>query len=77
MTIRKAKTVCLCNGVTAGEILKILKKGARDLNDVKKFTLASASCGKCKVEVETVINHYFAGKTPEIQKSINFKNQQQ
>jgi nitrite reductase (NADH) large subunit len=72
MTLRKSKTVCLCNGVTAGEILKILKKGARDINDVKKFTLASASCGRCKVEVEAVMAHYFSNKSSDIQQNMDF-----
>ena len=40
--------ICNCNSVTRGEIIKaILEKGARTLDDVKRLTGASTSCGSC------------------------------
>lgn len=72
MVIQKNKTICICNGVTEKEISQVLKKGARDLEDVKKFTLASSSCGRCKTEVEAILNRHFANKEPDLQQNINF-----
>jgi NAD(P)H-nitrite reductase large subunit len=74
MSVKKSKLICLCNGVSEKEILSILKRGARDLEDVKKFTLAASGCGRCKAETEAVIKHYFSGKAPETQQMLNFKN---
>lgn len=64
--------VCICNGVTENEILRILKRGARDLGDVKKITLASSSCGRCKSEIEAVMARYLSSKTPDLQQNIDF-----
>ena len=72
MAIRKNKLVCLCNGVTETAILRILKKGARDINDVRKFTLASSGCGKCKGEIEAIMEHYFRNKISDLQQNIDF-----
>jgi NAD(P)H-nitrite reductase large subunit len=74
MNYKKAKIVCLCNGVTEKEILKILKLGARDLEEVRQFTLASTGCGKCKGEIKTIMEQYFLDKTPDYQGRINFEN---
>ncbi len=72
MAIRKNKLVCLCNGVTETAILSILKKGARDIDEVRKFTLASSGCGKCKGEIEAIMKHYFTNKTVDLQQNIDF-----
>jgi bacterioferritin-associated ferredoxin len=40
--------VCGCNGVTKGSICKAIKdKGLFTLDEVRKHTKASASCGSC------------------------------
>ena len=75
MNFRKSRTVCLCNGVTEREILKILKLGAMDLEEVKQFTLASTGCGKCRGEIKALIDHYFSDKTPDLQGRIDFGKQ--
>lgn len=72
MALKKNRTICLCNGVTEKDILRILKKGARDLGDVKKFTLASASCGRCKVEVEAIITRFSLSHNSDLQQYIDF-----
>jgi len=74
MTVKKTKLVCLCNGVSDKDILGILKRGARDLDEVKKLTLATSGCGRCKGETEAIIHHYFSGKAPDSQQRLNFKN---
>ena len=48
--------VCGCNGVTKGAICKAIKeKGLFTLDEVKKHTKASASCGSCTGLVEQII----------------------
>jgi len=48
--------VCGCNGITKGSICKAIKdKGLFTLEDVRKHTKASASCGSCTGLVEQII----------------------
>lgn len=48
--------VCGCNGATKGAICKAIKdKGLFTLDDVRKHTKASASCGSCTGLVEQII----------------------
>ena len=48
--------VCGCNGVTKGAICKAIKdKGLFTLDDVRKQTKASASCGSCTGLVEQIL----------------------
>lgn len=48
--------VCGCNGVCKGTIVKAIKeKGLFTLEDVRKHTKASASCGSCTGLVEQII----------------------
>jgi len=51
-----ADEVCGCNGVSKGTICKAIKdKGLFTLDDVRKHTKASASCGSCTGLVEQII----------------------
>jgi nitrite reductase (NADH) large subunit len=48
--------VCGCNGVTKGSICKAIReKGLFTLDEVKKHTKASASCGSCTGLVEQIL----------------------
>ncbi len=48
--------VCGCNGVTKGVIVKAIKeKGLFTLDEVRKHTKASASCGSCTGLVEQIL----------------------
>lgn len=48
--------VCGCNGVTKGTICKIIRdKGLTTLDEVRKHTKASASCGSCTGLVEQIL----------------------
>jgi bacterioferritin-associated ferredoxin len=69
---RRNKIVCICNGVAEKEILKLLKQGARDFEDIKKFTLASTSCGKCRREIESIVYQFFANNKNDTQQKIIF-----
>jgi nitrite reductase (NADH) large subunit len=55
-TMKDSDEVCGCNGVTKGTICKAIKeKGLFTLEEVKKHTKASASCGSCTGLVEQLL----------------------
>src|SRR5574340_288593 len=54
--------VCGCNGVCKGTIVKAIKEqGLFTLNDVRKHTKASASCGSCTGLVEQILASTLGG----------------
>jgi nitrite reductase (NADH) large subunit len=59
--------VCGCNGVTKGSICKAIKeKGLFTLDDVRKHTKASSSCGSCTGLVEQILASTVGGAyTPQ------------
>ena len=59
--------VCGCNGVCKGTIVKAIKeKGLFTLEDVRKHTKASASCGSCTGLVEQILASTIGGAyTPQ------------
>ncbi len=60
--------VCGCNGVCKGTIVKAIKeKGLFTLEDVRKNTKASASCGSCTGLVEQILASTVGGAyTPQL-----------
>ena len=57
-----AAEVCGCNGVCKGTIVKAIKeKGLFTLEDVRKHTKASSSCGSCTGLVEQIISSTIGG----------------
>ncbi len=55
-SMQDSDEVCGCNGVTKGSICKAIKeKGLFTLEEVRKHTKASASCGSCTGLVEQII----------------------
>ena len=54
--LRDGKEVCGCNGVCKGDIVKAIReKGLFTLEDVRRHTKASASCGSCTGLVEQIL----------------------
>ncbi len=54
--------VCGCNGVSKGAIVKAIKeKGLFSLDDVKKHTKASSSCGSCAGLCEQILSATIGG----------------
>jgi nitrite reductase (NADH) large subunit len=47
--------ICGCNGVCKGSIVTAIEAGAATLDDVRAKTKASASCGSCTGQVETLL----------------------
>ena len=62
--------VCGCNGVCKGTIVKSIKeKGLFTLEDVRKHTKASASCGSCTGLVEQILMFTAGGDYSQATKS--------
>ncbi|MBI3523893.1 MAG: NAD(P)/FAD-dependent oxidoreductase [Betaproteobacteria bacterium] len=54
--------VCGCNGVSKGTIVKAIKeKGLFTLDDIKKYTKASSSCGSCTGLCEQILSSTIGG----------------
>ena len=50
--------VCSCNGVTKGTIMQaIQEQGLQTVDEVKKCTKASSSCGSCKTMVSSILDY--------------------
>ncbi|SEH13954.1 assimilatory nitrite reductase (NAD(P)H) large subunit precursor [Sphingopyxis sp. YR583] len=47
--------ICGCNGVTKGQVISCIAKGARSLDAVRGTCKASASCGSCTGLVENLL----------------------
>ncbi|MFN4357630.1 nitrite reductase large subunit NirB [Sphingopyxis alaskensis] len=47
--------ICGCNGVTKGQVVSCIAKGAHSLDAVRSTCKASASCGSCTGLVETLL----------------------
>jgi bacterioferritin-associated ferredoxin len=67
------RLVCLCNHVSADEILKILRAGALSTSDVQKFTLAGTGCTRCVREIEDIVEKYFVTRKMDPQLRIKFE----
>ncbi len=49
------KLVCVCNFVPEREIRLAIDKGAADLEDIKHYTSAGTSCGRCHPAIENIL----------------------
>jgi nitrite reductase (NADH) large subunit len=50
--------VCSCNGVTKGTIMQAIEEqGLQTVDEVKKCTKASSSCGSCKTMVSSILDY--------------------
>lgn len=50
--------VCSCNGVSKGTIMQaIQEQGLQTVDEVKKCTKASSSCGSCKTMVSSILDY--------------------
>src|SRR3546814_10259612 len=47
--------ICGCNGVTKGQVVSCIAKGAHSLDAVRGTCKASASCGSCTGLVENLL----------------------
>lgn len=71
-----AKIVCQCFGVTEEAILKAIHiNNLKTVEDVTHFTKAGGACGKCKPEIQKILDKVNSCEIPEVKKEekINFK----
>ena len=69
LTMTDAAEVCGCNGVCKGAIVKVIKdKGLFTLDEVRKHTKASSSCGSCTGLVEQILMFTAGGDYSEAPK---------
>jgi assimilatory nitrate reductase electron transfer subunit len=51
-----AATVCQCNTVTKGALVRCWRAGARSVDDVVAATRATTGCGTCRDAVEGIVD---------------------
>jgi len=73
---QSAKFVCNCKCVSKAEIIaSIRKKGANSFSEVRTITLATTGCGRCKSNVENIVNIELEKHTTRMmQLKIDFGN---
>jgi bacterioferritin-associated ferredoxin len=72
--MRAQRLVCLCNQVTAQEILAILKAGALTTADVQAFTMAGTGCTRCVREIEALVLNFKSTQKKNPQLRIDFED---
>ena len=73
MAKNQGRLVCLCNQVTAQEILAILRAGARNTADIRNFTMAGTGCTRCVREIDDLVETYMATRKKDPQLRIDFE----
>lgn len=73
MANNPGRLVCLCNRVTAKEILDVLRSGATSTDEVQQFTLAGTGCTRCVREIDALVDYYKATSRKDPQLRIDFK----
>ncbi len=55
----KDKIICNCFSVTEKQIKEAIEKnGAKTVDDIKELTYAGGACGRCKGNIQAIINTY-------------------
>ena len=73
MAKNPGRLVCLCNHVTAKEILDILRAGARNTADIQTFTMAGTGCTRCVREIDDLVEKYISSRKKDPQLRIDFE----
>lgn len=71
--MNQKRMVCLCNMVSAQEIIKIIHAGAITTADIQKYTAAGTSCGRCKPEIDAIVEKYRTKSVKDPQLRISFE----
>lgn len=62
----KDKLVCSCFNVTEKQILNAIKENnLKILEEVTNYTKAGGSCGKCKQDIQNILNKYYNNQESE------------
>lgn len=62
--------ICGCNGVSKGRVIAAISAGARSLDAVRSSCKASASCGSCTGQVETLLALTLGGEVQSGPKTV-------
>ena len=63
----KEKMICTCFQVTDKVILDAIKaNGLKTVEEVTNYTKAGGACGRCKSEIQKIIDNYYNGSTQEV-----------
>ena len=73
MANNPGRLVCLCNHVTAKEIVDILRAGALSTADVQNFTSAGTGCTRCVREIDAIVENHLATSKKDPQLRIDFE----
>ncbi len=59
-----SRLVCKCFGVTEHKILKAIEENElKTVDEVTHYTKAGGACGKCKDDIQIIIDHYWRDQT--------------
>ena len=72
MANNPGRLVCLCNHVTAQEIINVLRAGALSVEDVQQFTGAGTGCTRCVREIDAIVEDHLANVKKDPQLRIDF-----
>ncbi len=73
--LREEDLVCNCNVVSYGDIVKVIKAGAKNLEEVQRATRAGTSCGSCMGLLEGILTKHVKGKPKRVNKVEEYKKQ--
>ena len=71
--MNQKRIVCLCNMVSAPEIIKILRAGALTTSEIQKYTAAGTNCGRCIPEIDAIVEKYRTTSIKDSQLRISFE----
>ena len=73
MANNPGRLVCLCNHVSAKEIVDVLRAGALTTADIQEFTSAGTGCTRCVREIDAIVANYLATTKKDPQLKIDFE----
>lgn len=71
--LKETDMVCNCNAVSYGDILRAIKDGAKNLEDIQRITKASTSCGSCSTLIEEILKAHVKIRPTKINKVEEYK----
>lgn len=61
---KKDKLICQCFSVTENQILNAIKENnLKTVEEITNYTKAGGACGRCKGDIQTILNKFYNKKT--------------
>ncbi len=67
------RLVCICNMVSEREIVRTLKKGAKETADIQRITGAGTSCGRCLMTIDRIVEEFSGIQPQDFQCRLEFE----